>query len=62
MHCLRNACGKVSYQLFAISPSKNNYSLDELVKIPLEFIVRAENMVFPKLDIVYSLFVFKPIS
>ena len=48
MHCLRNACGPNSYELFAFTPSKTNLSFDELLRAPSEFIVRAEEFGVPQ--------------
>ena len=48
MHCLRNACGPNSYELFAFAPSKTNLSFDELLRAPSEFIVRAEEFGVPQ--------------
>ena len=48
MHCLRNACGPNSYELFAFTPSKTNLSFDELLRVPSEFIVRAEEFGVPQ--------------
>ena len=48
MHCLRNACGPNSYELFAFAPSKTNLSFDDLLRVPSEFIVRAEEFGIPQ--------------
>ena len=48
LNALRDADGKNSYRLHALTPSGNDIPFDELLKNPSEFIVRAENHGVPQ--------------
>ena len=45
---LRNACGPDSYELFALTPSKGDFTFNDLLASPSEFVVRAEDFGIPQ--------------